>query len=86
MNGEKATVRASDLDLGIDPDADRRSLSARWLITASLMTLSGSQIGSQESDYCDQTFERDEAGCPVLYGTTLAGALRSCLSDRLRAM
>lgn len=83
MSGEKNTASRADLSSDADPDDDRRSLSARWLITASLTTLSASQIGSQESDYCDQTFERDEAGCPVLYGTTLAGALRSCLSDRL---
>jgi CRISPR/Cas system CSM-associated protein Csm3 (group 7 of RAMP superfamily) len=64
------------------PDEDRRELTARWVITARLTMQSAAQIGSQESDYCDQTFERDEDGNPVLYGTTLAGALRSSLNDQ----
>lgn len=61
----------------------RRVPLARWIITATLRMESPSQIGSQEGDNCDMTFERDEDGRPILRGSTLAGALRTALSNRL---
>lgn len=61
----------------------RRLVAARWTFTAILEMQSAFQIGSQESDYCDETFAVNSAGKLFLPGTTLAGALRSALSDRL---
>jgi CRISPR/Cas system CSM-associated protein Csm3 (group 7 of RAMP superfamily) len=63
-------------------DADRRAVVARWVITGTLETTTASQIGSQEGDVCDVTFGRTPDGQAFLPGSTLAGALRSSLSDR----
>ena len=60
-----------------------RPITARWTVTATLEMMSASQIGSQGSDNADSTFEQDAGGAMVLRGTTLAGALRSALADRL---
>jgi CRISPR/Cas system CSM-associated protein Csm3 (group 7 of RAMP superfamily) len=62
---------------------DRREITSRWTITAKLTIHSASQIGSHESDWCDQTFARNSEGKPILQGSTLAGALRSALSDHM---
>jgi CRISPR/Cas system CSM-associated protein Csm3 (group 7 of RAMP superfamily) len=64
-------------------EKDRREITARWTITAKLTIHSASQIGSHESDWCDQTFARNSEGKPILQGSTLAGALRSALSDHM---
>jgi CRISPR/Cas system CMR subunit Cmr4 (Cas7 group RAMP superfamily) len=61
---------------------ERRDVIARWTVTAQLTLLSAAQIGSHESDYCDQSFARNEDGRPILLGSTMAGALRNALSDR----
>ncbi len=58
-----------------------RSVTARWVVTATLEMKSASQIGSQKADNADSTFERDTSGAQVLRGSTLAGALRSALTD-----
>lgn len=83
MSEAKVADKQQNAGPKVSPDDDKRELTARWVITALLTTQSAAQIGSQESDYCDHTFERDEDGHPVLYATTLAGALRSCLNDQL---
>lgn len=59
----------------------RRDIAARWTVTADLLLLTAAQIGSEASPTCDSTFSRNANGLPVLYGTTLAGALRSHLTD-----
>jgi CRISPR/Cas system CSM-associated protein Csm3 (group 7 of RAMP superfamily) len=61
----------------------RRPLVARWTLTAELTLLTAAQIGSHESDYSDQTFATDAEGRLVLQGSTIAGALRSALNDRM---
>ncbi|MEW6754541.1 MAG: RAMP superfamily CRISPR-associated protein [Candidatus Latescibacterota bacterium] len=63
-------------------DGDRRAVVARWSITGELQTTTASQIGSREGDVCDATFDRTPDGQAFLAGSTLAGALRSTLSDR----
>lgn len=60
-----------------------RPMTARWTLTAELTLLTAAQIGSHASDYCDQTFAKDADGRLVLQGSTLAGALRSALNDRV---
>jgi CRISPR/Cas system CSM-associated protein Csm3 (group 7 of RAMP superfamily) len=62
---------------------DYRSIVARWRIEATLTFDSAALLNGIEADNCDLTFAVDENGLPTLYGTTLAGALRSGLSDRL---
>lgn len=62
---------------------DRRELLARWAFTADLEFESAAQIGVTEGDGTDETFVRDVDGAPILYGSALAGALRSALADRL---
>lgn len=69
--------------IAIDRTEKSRSVAARWTITAYLTITSAAQIGSHESDYCDMTFSRNDEGYPALHGSTLAGALRSGLNDRL---
>jgi CRISPR/Cas system CSM-associated protein Csm3 (group 7 of RAMP superfamily) len=64
-------------------DDDRRNLTAWWRIQANLSLQSASQIGAHPADTADQTFTSDETGRLVLYGSTLAGALRSALLERL---
>ncbi len=59
----------------------RRDIAVRWTVTADLLLLTAAQIGSEESPTCDSTYSRNVHGLPVLYGTTLAGALRSHLTD-----
>jgi CRISPR/Cas system CSM-associated protein Csm3 (group 7 of RAMP superfamily) len=67
----------------IELDTDRRTLAAWWRVEGLLTLTSASQIGSAVSDTSDQTFARDAHGHIVLHGSTLAGALRSALTDRL---
>jgi CRISPR/Cas system CSM-associated protein Csm3 (group 7 of RAMP superfamily) len=62
----------------------RRDIAARWTVTANLLLLTAAQIGSEDSPICDTTFSRTADGLPVLYGTTLTGALRSHLADYLQ--
>lgn len=62
----------------------RRDMAVRWTVTADLVLLTAAQIGSEDSPTCDTTFSRTADGLPVLYGTTLTGALRSHLSDYLQ--
>ncbi len=64
-------------------DDCRRDIAVRWTVTANLLLLTAAQIGSEDSTTCDTTFSRTADGLPVLYGTTLAGALRSHLADVL---
>jgi CRISPR/Cas system CSM-associated protein Csm3 (group 7 of RAMP superfamily) len=61
----------------------RRKLTARWTVTGLLTTTAASQIGSHGSDYCDQTFSREEDDRVLLQGSSLGGALRRALCDRL---
>jgi CRISPR/Cas system CMR subunit Cmr4 (Cas7 group RAMP superfamily) len=65
------------------PPETRRPIAVRWVVTAHIAFDSASQVGAHESDYCDQTFARDSRGLPVLPGTSLAGALRQAIVDRL---
>ncbi len=65
-------------------DECRREIAVRWTVTADLTLKTATQLGSEESGTCDSTFSRTADGCPVLYGTTLAGALRSHLADYLQ--
>ena len=65
------------------PTEPFRKIEARWVFTARLTLQTAAQIGSHPADDCDQTFGRDSQGRPILQGTTLGGALRSALNDRL---
>ncbi|MCX6358315.1 MAG: RAMP superfamily CRISPR-associated protein [Armatimonadetes bacterium] len=62
-------------------DTIRRQIAARWIMTCDLTTTSASMIGSAPGDLVDETFIRDVDGSVVLPGSSLAGALRSALSD-----
>ena len=61
-----------------------RALSARWLITGDLITVSACRFGGEPSTSIDMPILRVPFGnAPLLPGSTLAGALRSHLADRL---
>jgi CRISPR/Cas system CSM-associated protein Csm3 (group 7 of RAMP superfamily) len=61
-----------------------RPLVARWVIQGRLTLLTALHLGGGEGDHIDMPVLRDgRTGRPLLPGTTLAGALRSALGDRL---
>lgn len=61
-----------------------RRLAARWVIQGKLTLVTALHLGGGESDAVDMRIVRDgRTGAPLLPGTTLAGALRSALADRL---
>ena len=61
-----------------------RALSTRWLITGDLVTVSSCRFGGEPSTSIDMPILRVPFGTtPLLPGSTVAGALRSHLTDRL---
>lgn len=61
-----------------------RLLAARWVIQGRLTLVTALHLGGDESDAVDMPVLRDgRTGSPLLPGTTLAGALRNALADRL---
>ncbi|MGO8670459.1 MAG: RAMP superfamily CRISPR-associated protein [Capsulimonadaceae bacterium] len=62
---------------------DRRVLQSRWIVTGTIDVETASQIGSVAAETGDQTFVRTDDGRVMLPGSTLTGALRGALEDRL---
>jgi len=61
-----------------------RRIEARWVICGTLTLETALHLGGGESERIDLPVLRDpREGKPLLPGTTLAGALRSALADRL---
>src|SRR5437762_2175765 len=61
----------------------RRSMQARWVVTGELRLVSAAHFGGDDGN-TDMPLLRDaREGCPLLPGSSLAGALRSHLGDRL---
>ncbi|MCX7624859.1 MAG: RAMP superfamily CRISPR-associated protein [Candidatus Sumerlaeaceae bacterium] len=61
-----------------------RSIKARWIITADLILETAAHFGGDEDWAADMMVLRDpKTGKPLLPGTSIAGALRSHLSDLL---
>ncbi|MGH8899550.1 MAG: RAMP superfamily CRISPR-associated protein [Egibacteraceae bacterium] len=61
-----------------------RRLQARWVLTADLVLLTAAHLGGQDQGAADLNVIRDRVGGgPLLPGTSLAGALRGHLCDRL---
>lgn len=61
-----------------------RMIAARWVIKADIVLESAASFGGRGDELCDMPILRDPLeGLPLLPGTTLAGALRSHLSDYL---
>lgn len=61
-----------------------RLLAARWVIQGRLTLVTALHLGGGESDTVDMPVLRDgRTGAPLLPGTTLAGAFRNALADRL---
>lgn len=61
-----------------------RPVSARWVICGTLMVETALHLGGEGDERVDMPVLRDpREGKPLLPGTTLAGALRSALADRL---
>lgn len=61
-----------------------RLLAARWVIQGRLTLKTALHLGGGEGEHVDMPVLRDaRTGQPLLPGTTLAGALRSALSDHL---
>ena len=70
-----------------DPDFDAmsgRGMKARWVLTATLRLKTAAHFGGQGNSALDMPILRcDRTGCPLLPGTSLGGALRANLLDRL---
>lgn len=61
-----------------------RPLGARWVIRGTLTLKTALHLGGEGTERVDMPVLRDPRdGRPLLLGTTLAGALRSALADRL---
>ncbi len=61
-----------------------RRLTARWVICGTLTLETALHLGGEAGEQVDMPVLRDARdGTPLLPGTTLAGALRSALADRL---
>lgn len=61
-----------------------RPLATRWVIQGRLTLVTALHLGGGSSDAVDMPVLRDgRTGAPLLPGTTLAGALRNALADRL---
>ncbi len=59
-------------------------MAARWVITADMVLKTATHFGGTGDGSVDMEILRDpKEGCPLLPGTSLAGALRSYLSDVL---
>ncbi len=59
-------------------------MAARWVITADMVLNTAAHFGGTGDGSVDMEILRDpKEGCPLLPGTSLAGALRSHLSDVL---
>ena len=60
-----------------------RTVVARWVLTAELTLQTAAHIGGAEGEDVDMAVLRDRvSGGPLLTGASLAGALRSSLTDR----
>jgi CRISPR/Cas system CMR subunit Cmr4 (Cas7 group RAMP superfamily) len=61
-----------------------RTLVARWVLTAELVLTSAAHFGGEGGDAIDMALLRDRRdGLPLLPGSSLAGALRAYLADRV---
>ena len=61
-----------------------RSLRARWVVCGTMRLETAMHLGGEPTDRTDMQVLRDpREGAPLLPGSTLAGALRSALADRL---
>lgn len=61
-----------------------REIKARWVFEAEMELVTAAHFGNGQSDMVDMIILKDpRSGMPILQGTTLAGALRSYLTDVL---
>ena len=61
-----------------------RPMSARWVVTGEMRLETAAHFGGESESAIDMAVLRDpKDGCPLLPGTSLAGALRSHLADVL---
>ena len=61
-----------------------RELAARWVVQGELKLETATHLGGEETGRMEMAVLRDPvSGAPLLPGTTLAGALRNLLADRL---
>lgn len=68
----------------LDDAMPGRGLLARWVVRGTLTLVSAMHLGAESTERVDMPVLRDPLdGRPLLPGTTLAGALRNALADRL---
>ena len=68
----------------LDDAMPHRPIHARWVICGNLRLETAMHLGGEATERVDMPVLRDpRGGAPLLPGTTLAGALRSALADRL---
>lgn len=68
----------------LDDAMPARTLRARWVVTGTLQLATAMHLGGEASERIDMPVLRDpRGGGPLLPGSTLAGALRNALADRL---
>ncbi|RAL20663.1 hypothetical protein DL240_15205 [Lujinxingia litoralis] len=74
----------NNAQLPLDDAMPGRPILARWVICGTLRLETAMHLGGKTSERVDKTVLRDARdGGPLLPGTTLAGALRNALADRL---
>lgn len=74
----------SEPDLPLGDAMPGRKVCARWVACGTLRLETAMHLGGEGTDRVDMPVLRDRRnGCPLLPGTTLAGALRNALADRL---
>jgi Uncharacterized protein predicted to be involved in DNA repair (RAMP superfamily) len=67
----------------LDDDFGARRLAARWIFRTEVTLVTPAHFGGSEEGAADMMLLRDRDGRPLLPGTSIAGALRSHLADRL---
>ncbi len=68
----------------LDDAMPARMLRSRWVVTGTLRLETAMHLGGEGNERVDMPVLRDpRSGAPLLIGSTLAGALRNALTDRL---
>jgi CRISPR/Cas system CSM-associated protein Csm3 (group 7 of RAMP superfamily) len=74
----------NEAHMPLDDAMPARTLRARWVVSGTLRLETAMHLGGEATERVDMPVLRDpRGGGPLLPGSTLAGALRNALADRL---